>query len=125
MHILRSNAAGLEHPAQEHRNTQTRKGTFHIKPRVTSLAIGEPRLCLIRKVSSKGFYFYTFSSLFHYNITVFFPLPIFRQELCIVMKCTDLDTNHKVVIPILFLCNIAVYGLPLPTTCRFHTRPSK
>ena len=88
------------------------KGIFHIEPQVTSLDIGEPRLCLIIKVSSKGFYFYTFSSLFHYNITVFFPLPICRQELCIVTKGTDLDTNHKVVIPILFLCNMAVYGLP-------------
>ena len=28
------------------------------------------------------------------------------------MKGTNLDTNHKVVIPILFLCNMAVYGLP-------------
>ena len=28
------------------------------------------------------------------------------------MKGTGLDTNHKVVIPILFLCNMAVYGYP-------------
>ena len=75
------------------------------------------------------FLFYTFSSLLHYDITVFFPLPICRQELCIVMKGTNLDTNHKIVIPILILCNMAVYGLPfqphaeLTPICRNDSRP--
>ena len=45
------------------------------------------------------------------------------------MKGTDLDTNHKVVISILFLRNMAVYGLPfqphaeLTPVCQNDSRP--
>ena len=114
---------------QEHRNTWTQKQILHIELEVTRLDIGEPRFSLITKVLSKTFSFYTSSSLLHYDITIFFPLPICRQELCIVTKGTDLDTNHKIAIPILFLCNMAVYGLPfqphaeLTPVCRNDSGP--
>ena len=51
-------------------------------------------------------------SIFSIKIALPFTSLLYWQHICKLLTSTDWDIRQQITIPILFLCNKAVYGLP-------------